>query len=173
MAEVADISTWLVTGASSGFGQSIGIAALEAGQKVIGATRDVAQAQTANPEFVAKGGIWLQLDPAHPESFEHFAKACAEHDIDVLVNNAGYAFIGGVEDTRQVAVYQCLEYRCLTCCLSEEEVRDQFDVNFWGPLRAVRAVLPSMRAKGRGDIVLISSGAGYANNGTIPRLKLY
>ncbi|KAI1113967.1 hypothetical protein F5Y14DRAFT_416492 [Nemania sp. NC0429] len=136
-------TTWLVTGASAGIGQSISIAALNAGYKVVGATRDVAKAQVANPGFAAKGGIWLQLDPAHPDSSSHFAKAQEEYDIDVLVNNAGYAFIGGVEDT------------------SEEEVQDQLSANFWGPLRAVRAILPSMRAKGRGHIVLISSGAVY------------
>ncbi|KAK5627660.1 hypothetical protein RRF57_003375 [Xylaria bambusicola] len=125
------------------FGQAIALVALKAGHKVIGATRDVAKAQVSSPDFTAKGGIWLQLDPAHPDSFNQFSKAQIDYDIDVLVNNAGYAFIGGVEDT------------------SEEEVRDQMDVNFWGPLRAVRAVLPSMRAKGRGHIVLISSGAGF------------
>ncbi|KAI0450348.1 NAD(P)-binding protein [Xylaria acuta] len=137
------VFTWLITGASSGFGESIASVALEEGHKVIGATRDVAKAQVANPGFAAKGGIWLQLDPAHPDSFNQFSKAQEEYDIDVLVNNAGYAFIGGVEDT------------------SEQEVRDQMEVNFWGPLRAVQAVLPSMRAKGRGNIVLISSGAGF------------
>ncbi|KAI0811585.1 hypothetical protein GGR55DRAFT_688652 [Xylaria sp. FL0064] len=143
MAAEATPSTWLVTGASSGIGQSICIAALNAGQKVIGATRDVARAAAANPDFVAKGGIWIQLDPAHPDSFRHFAQAQEEYDFDVLVNNAGYSFIGGVEDT------------------SEEEVQDQLNVNFLGPLRAVRAVLPSMRAKRRGHIVLISSGIVY------------
>ncbi|KAI8625012.1 NAD(P)-binding protein [Xylariaceae sp. FL1651] len=139
----AKVSTWLITGASSGFGQSIAVAALQAGNKVIGATRDVARAQEMNADFSDKGGIWLQLDPARHDSYEHFAKAAEEYDIDVLVNNAGYAFIGGVEDT------------------SEEEVREQMNVNFWGPLRAVRAVLPSMRAKRSGSIVLISSGAGF------------
>ena len=43
---------------------------------------------------------------------------------------------------------------------SEEEVRSQMEINFYGPLRTVRAILPSMRAKGSGNIVLISSGAG-------------
>ncbi|KAI0861549.1 hypothetical protein F4860DRAFT_162482 [Xylaria cubensis] len=143
MAADTKVSTWLVTGASSGIGRSISIAALDAGQKVIGATRDVARAQATNSEFTAKGGIWLQLDPADPDSSKHFAKAQEEYDFDVLINNAGYAFIGGVEDT------------------SEEEVQDQFDVNFWGPLRAIRAILPSLRAKRRGNIVLISSGIVY------------
>jgi NAD(P)-dependent dehydrogenase (short-subunit alcohol dehydrogenase family) len=44
---------------------------------------------------------------------------------------------------------------------SEDEVRQQMEVNFYGPLRAVRACLPIMRAKGSGHIVLISSGAGF------------
>ncbi|KAI0407736.1 hypothetical protein F4802DRAFT_525333 [Xylaria palmicola] len=143
MTAEARVSTWLVTGASTGIGRSISIAALNAGQRVVGTTRDVAKAQAANPEFASKGGVWLQLDPAHPDSASHFARVQEQHDIDVLVNNAGYAFVGGVEDT------------------SEEEVQDQFEVNFWGPLRAVRAFLPSMRAKGRGNIVLISSGIVY------------
>ncbi|KAI1422945.1 hypothetical protein F5Y12DRAFT_571207 [Xylaria sp. FL1777] len=143
MAADATVSTWLVTGASSGIGQAICIAALGAGHKVVGATRNVAKAEAANPDFEARGGIWIQLDPAHPDSFRHFAQAQEQYDFDVLVNNAGYAFIGGVEDT------------------SEEEVQDQLNVNFLGPLRAVRAVLPSMRAKGRGHIVLISSGIVY------------
>ena len=43
---------------------------------------------------------------------------------------------------------------------SEEEVRSQMEVNFYGPLRSVRALLPSMRSRGSGNIVLISSGAG-------------
>ncbi|KAI0543676.1 hypothetical protein F4679DRAFT_567799 [Xylaria curta] len=152
MAAEAKVSTWLVTGASSGIGRSISIAALNAGQKVVGATRDVARAQTTNPEFAARGGIWLQLDPADPDSSKHFAKAQEEYDFDVLINNAGYSFIGGVEDT------------------SEEEVQDQFGVNFWGPLRAIRAILPSMRAKRRGNIVLISSGIVYM---TVPGRGAY
>lgn len=44
---------------------------------------------------------------------------------------------------------------------SEDEVRDQMEVNFYGPLRTVRACIPAMRAKGSGNIVLISSGSGY------------
>ncbi|KAI0427616.1 hypothetical protein F5Y09DRAFT_315733 [Xylaria sp. FL1042] len=135
--------SWLVTGASSGLGLSISMATLQAGHKVIGATRDVAKAEKANPDFSSKGGIWVQLDPAQKDSYDQFAKISKEHDIDVLVNSAGYAFIGGVEDT------------------SEDEVRAQMEVNFYAPLRAVRACLPAMRAKKFGHVVLISSGAGF------------
>ncbi|KAI1822034.1 NAD(P)-binding protein [Xylaria intraflava] len=139
-----NVSTWLVTGASAGFGQAISMAALTAGHRVIGGTRDVAKAEAANPGFTAKGGIWMQLDPSHPSAFDQFSKGQGGYDIDVLVNNAGYAFVGGVEDG------------------SEADVREQMDINFWGPLRAVQAVLPSMREKRRGNIVLISSGTVYS-----------
>jgi NADP-dependent 3-hydroxy acid dehydrogenase YdfG len=96
----ARLSTWLITGASSGFGKSLALEALSAGYKVIGTTRDVGKAEVSVPEFASKGGIWVGLDPAQKDSFEQFSKLSQEHDVDVLVNNAGYAFIGGVEDTR-------------------------------------------------------------------------
>ncbi|KAB8233252.1 uncharacterized protein BDW43DRAFT_311328 [Aspergillus alliaceus] len=57
------------------------------------------------------------------------------------LKNAGYPFIGGVEDT------------------SEIEVRDEREVNFYGTLRAVRACLPVTRARGSEHIILISHGA--------------
>lgn len=94
------IRTWLVTGASSGLGKSLALEALKAGQKVIGTTRDVRNAEESCPEFEKGGGIWLAVDPAQKDSQEVFTKASQEHKVDVLVNNAGYAFIGGVEDTR-------------------------------------------------------------------------
>ncbi|KAK2756648.1 hypothetical protein FQN54_005093 [Arachnomyces sp. PD_36] len=136
-------STWLITGASSGIGKSLAFEALKAGHKVIGTTRDVGKAEIGCPDFSAKGGIWVGVDPGQKDAYDQFAKCSQEHNIDVLVNNAGYAFIGGIEDT------------------SEDEVRDQMEVNFYGPLRAVQACLPAMRARGSGSIVLISSGAGF------------
>ncbi|KAI1199405.1 hypothetical protein F5X97DRAFT_296387 [Nemania serpens] len=139
----AKLTSWLITGASSGLGQSIAIAALQAGHKVIGTTRNVSQAEKSSPTFAEKGGIWVHLDPAQKNSHDQFAKVSKEHDIDVLVNNAGYAFIGGVED------------------ISEEELRAQMEVNFYAPFRTVQACLPVMRAKGAGHVVLISSASGF------------
>ncbi|KAM7185434.1 hypothetical protein V8F20_011806 [Naviculisporaceae sp. PSN 640] len=136
--------TWLITGASSGFGKSLALQALAAGFKVLGTTRDIRKAQSQVPDFATRGGIWLELDPGSDDAFEQFSKVSREHGgMDVLVNNAGYAFIGGVEDT------------------SEEEVQSQMNVNFYGPLRTIKACLPAMRTKGSGNIVLISSGAGF------------
>lgn len=93
-------STWLVTGASSGLGKAIAMEALQNGHKVIGTTRDEQQAKHSFPEFQSNGGIWLLLDPGKEEAFAKMVEFSKKHAIDVLVNNAGYAFIGGVEDTR-------------------------------------------------------------------------
>ena len=95
--------TWLITGASSGLGSSLALQVLRAGHKVIGTTRNVHSAENSRPEFATNGGIWVDLDPGQTIAHEQFSKLSREHDIDVLVNNAGYAFIGGVEDTRYVA----------------------------------------------------------------------
>ena len=155
--------TWLITGASSGLGKSLALEALKAGYKVIGTTRDISKAEIAYPDFSVKGGIWLGLDPAQKDAYDKFAQFSQEYNVDVLVNNAGYAFIGGVEDTRSVTSWPYYQAKsCLTIPMfSETEVRDQMEVNFYGPLRAVRACLPVMRARGSGHIILISSGAGY------------
>ena len=91
---------WLITGASSGLGKSIASEALKAGYRVIGTTRDVGQARVSFPSFSSQGGTWLELDHAQKDAFDRFSHCAQTHDVDVLVNSAGYAFIGGVEDTR-------------------------------------------------------------------------
>lgn len=160
-------STWLITGASSGIGKSLALEALNSGARVVGTTRDVDKAETSFPEFVKRGGIWITLDPAQKDTFERFSKCATDYDIDVLINNAGYAFIGGVEDTRSVFESCAMIVLSLTCTNSEDEVREQMEVNFYGPLRAVRACLPVMRSKGLGNLVLISSGAGYVKTSSL------
>lgn len=65
--------------------------------------------------------------------------------LDVLVNNAGYGLLGAIEEC------------------GDEQVRRNFETNFFGPLEVIRAALPVMRAQGSGHIVNISAAAAIAN----------
>ena len=166
--------TWLITGASSGLGKAIAAEALTANHRVIGTTRDIDRAETSYPEFAPNGGIWVCLDPAQHDAYERFSEVAVEYNVDVLVNSAKYAFIGAVEDTRYAlaptpfhdicSTYNDVFMELADLSFSEEEVRAQMEVNFYGPLRAARACLPIMRDKGSGHIILISSGAGYVKS---------
>jgi short-subunit dehydrogenase len=89
---------WLVTGASSGLGAQIVLAALEAGHKVVATARNVAKAQESYPEVEQKGGQWLTLDVTSKETSSVIEKAVKDEGINVVVNNAGYALRGVLED---------------------------------------------------------------------------
>lgn len=91
---------WLVTGASSGLGAQIVIAALKAGHKVVATARNIAKAQEAYPEIEQQGGSWLKLDVTSKETSSVVEKAVKDHNINVVVNNAGYALRGVLEDLR-------------------------------------------------------------------------
>jgi len=87
----------------------------------------------------------LQLDVTDDASVKNAINTIVEKEgqIDVLVNNAGYAITGAVED------------------ISTEEVKDQFDTNFFGVYRTTQAVLPIMRKQKNGRIITISSVLGF------------
>ena len=91
---------WLITGASSGLGRALALQVLRAGHKVIGTTRNIHSAQKSCHDFATNGGLWVKLDPGQKTAENDFRKLAQGYEIDVLVNNAGYAFVGGVEDTR-------------------------------------------------------------------------
>lgn len=142
--------TWLITGTSSGFGLAIAQAVLASGGRVAATARDPAsltRLHQAAPDRV----LPLALDVTQPDQI-HAAIAAADTafgGIDVLVNNAGYGFQGGVEES------------------SEEEIREQFEVNFFGLAAATRAVLPIMRRQHSGYIVNFSSVAGLMGIGGV------
>jgi len=139
--------TILVTGASSGIGQSTARLLAERGFTVFGTAR---KPDPQNHESFTM----LALDVRSDES----VRACVDQvmaksgRLDVLVNNAGYAITGAAEET------------------SVEEAKAQFETNFFGIVRMVNAVLPGMRAAGAGKIINISSLAG---NTAIPYSGLY
>ncbi|MEZ4668637.1 MAG: oxidoreductase [Anaerolineae bacterium] len=134
---------WFITGVSTGLGRTLAEAVLENGDYVAGTLRQAEQmaAFTAlNPERA----FAVQMDVTRPEQVEAAVKQVVDHfgRIDVLVNNSGHGMIGAIEET------------------SDAEARHLFDVNVFGVLTVLRAVLPHLRAQKRGWIVNLSSQGG-------------
>ncbi|KAI1171517.1 hypothetical protein F4777DRAFT_48963 [Nemania sp. FL0916] len=135
--------TWLITGSSSGFGLAITRLAQARGHNVIATSRNPGRTPELVDEIVGRGGRWLQLELTDLDCGKLIDSLEAEGTaIDVLVNTAGMAIVGVLES------------------FSEAEARQQMDINFFGPLRLIRAVTPYMRKRRSGTIVNFSSGAG-------------
>ncbi|KAF3066627.1 Retinol dehydrogenase 8 [Trichoderma lentiforme] len=137
------MTVFLVTGASSGLGLALSLEALRRGHRVIGATRDSTKARTANPEFERLGGVWLSMDVSSSSCEDCVRNIAEKENVDVLINSAGYALLGPVEQ------------------ISDVEAHAQMETNFHGTLRTVRGVLPTFRSRRSGTIVNITSGAGF------------
>lgn len=148
------VQTWLVTGASSGLGAAITVAALQAGYKVIATARNPAKAAEEYPQIEKLGGIWIELDVTKIETTKKVEEIIHNTGgvVDVVVNNAGYSLLGTIED------------------MSESEIETQFSTNVYGPVRILKAVLPFMRAAKSGTIVNISSSAGLDS---LPTCAMY
>jgi len=133
--------TWLVTGATSGFGRTIVDAALARGDAVVATSRQTnGLADLEGDERV----LVTRLDVTNAAEREAAVAAALERfgRIDVLVNNAGRTQVGAVEET------------------TEDELRALFDLHFFAPAALTRLVLPAMRAQGGGAIVQMSSVGG-------------
>ncbi|WP_213763580.1 SDR family oxidoreductase [Caballeronia sp. dw_19] len=127
----------LVTGASSGLGHATAQLLTTLGHRVYG---------TSRKSDAVTDAAWpmLALDVCSDLSVRACLAEILEREgrIDVLVNNAGHAFVGAIEET------------------DIDEAKAQFETNFFGALRMMLGVLPFMRAQGAGHIVNISSLAG-------------
>jgi NAD(P)-dependent dehydrogenase (short-subunit alcohol dehydrogenase family) len=128
----------LITGCSSGIGRDLAQRLAQAGYSVVATAR---KPETLDDLPVA---LKLPLDVAQPASINQAVESVLQRfgRIDILVNNAGYAMYGVVEE------------------ISDEQVQWMFDVNVFGALRMVRAVVPHMREQGAGRIINISSIVG-------------
>jgi NAD(P)-dependent dehydrogenase (short-subunit alcohol dehydrogenase family) len=138
----------LITGASSGVGQATARLLSEKGCRVFGTSRNPSRAQaTSDIEM-------LTLDVCDDDSVVACVKTVSDRvgRLDVLVNNAGYELAGALEE------------------LSLEEAKAQFETNFFGMIRMVKAVMPLMRQQKGGQIINISSLAGLT---TIPFMGIY
>jgi len=138
------MTNWLITGIGSGLGRALARAALRRGDTVFGTSR-----RDHDPEFEAMAPGRAHLVPVDLGDREAVRAAVARAEqlaggIDRLVNNAGYGLAGAVEE------------------VSIEEMIDLFQVNLFGAVRMIQAVLPGMRGRGRGHIVNITSVSGLA-----------
>jgi len=134
---------WFVTGSSRGLGREFVEAALSRGDKVAATARNTASLE----DLVATYGdavLPLAMDVTDKAAVIESVERAVEHfgRLDVVVNNAGYAQIGAVEE------------------LTERELRDQLETNLFGAVWVVQAVLPHLRAQGAGHIIQLSSAAG-------------
>jgi len=135
---------WLITGVSSGIGRALANAALSEGGYVVGTLRKAEQA--AEFESIAPGrAIALQLDVTDRPKVAAEIPRLLERigSLDVLVNNAGYGMNGALEE------------------LSDEEIDRCIATNLVAPMTMIRAVLPHMRERRRGDIINVSSISGF------------
>ena len=137
------MSVWFVTGASRGLGLEVVRAALERGDSVVATARNPEAVLAALPGFDERL-LAVPLDVTDQgQAEEAVARAVRRFGgIDVLVNNAGRGLVGAVEET------------------SDAEARAVFDINVFGLLTVLRAVVPVMRAAGRGRVLNVSSTGG-------------
>ena len=144
----------IITGASSGFGKAFAQALLEAGFRVVGTVRK----PEAAPEFeqLKPGFAFARvLDVTQaPESLASMVEEIEQNvgPVYALINNAGYGHEGTLEES------------------SMDELRQQFEVNVFGAVAMMKAVLPHMRARRAGRILNVTSMGGLM---TMPGLSYY
>jgi NAD(P)-dependent dehydrogenase (short-subunit alcohol dehydrogenase family) len=146
------MSTWLITGCSSGLGHALAEAVIGTGHNAVVTARNVtsvADLSDASPERV----LAVALDVTKPEQVASAVQQAQQRfgGVDVLVNNAGYGYRSAVEEG------------------DDADIRTLFETHFFGTVAMIKAVLPGMRGRRSGAIVNISSigaqltpvGSGY------------
>src|SRR3954467_1813162 len=134
---------WFITGSSRGLGREFVEAALSRGDRVAATARSTAHLD----DLVAAcghGSLPLAVEVTDKAPVFASVRRAEEHfgRLDVIVNNAGYAQIGAIEE------------------LTEQELRDQLETNVFGAVWVIQAALPHLRAQGSGHIIQLSSAAG-------------
>ncbi len=140
---MADHKVWFITGCSTGFGRELAQIAAQHGDQVVGTLRQDEQVEAFN-YLVPEHTLGVKLDVTQPEQITAGVQRALEAHgrIDVLVNNAGYGSLGALEE------------------VPDEEIRQQFEVNVFGAINMIKAVLPTMRKQRSGHILNITSIAG-------------
>jgi len=145
---------WFVTGASKGLGLVLVKKLLQEGYRVAATSRNIKDLQQA-VGINSDAFLPLSVDLKDEKSVEKGIWDTVTHfgAIDVVVNNAGYGQVGSLEE------------------LSDEEVRQNFDINVFGVLNVIRKVLPYMRKQRSGHFFNIASVGGFI--GTFPGFGSY
>ncbi|MDR2566351.1 MAG: SDR family NAD(P)-dependent oxidoreductase [Bifidobacteriaceae bacterium] len=141
------MSTWFITGCSTGLGHALAQAVLDAGHKAAVTARhpealaDIAAAHPAT-------ALPLALDVTDHAQMADAVRQAAERfgGIDVLINNAGHGYRSAIEEA------------------DTADVDELFATNFFGPINLIKQVLPGMRQRRSGTIVNVSSIAGRTSN---------
>jgi NAD(P)-dependent dehydrogenase (short-subunit alcohol dehydrogenase family) len=146
MSDASHSRIWLITGTSSGFGWALARHVLAQGDRVIATARRLDVFSEWEREFPGQCRC-LALDVSNPDQVREVVAEAADAfgGLDVIVNNAGYAVAGALEE------------------LSASEIAANFDTNFFGALNVIRCALPVLRAQNRGHIVNISAAAAISN----------
>lgn len=150
---MTSLKTLLITGVSSGFGRALAEEALAAGHRVVGTVRGE-PARLAFESLSPGAAIGRVLDVTDFDAIDGVVAdiEASVGAIDVLVNNAGYGHEGVMEESPL------------------PEMRRQFDVNVFGAVAMMKAVLPFMRQRRRGHILNITSMGGHI---TMPGIAYY
>jgi len=150
---MASAKTILITGVSSGFGQALAREALAVGHRVIGTVRN-SEARQAFEALDKQRAFGYLLDVTDVERIYEVAGEIESTvgPIDVLVNNAGYGHEGVLEESPLA------------------EMRRQFDVNVFGAVAMIKAVVPGMRQRRCGHIINITSMGSFI---TMPGISYY
>ena len=139
--------TVLTTGANSGIGLATTLELARRGHRSIGTVRSEAKAEVVH-DVAAEVGVEVETVLLDVTDAERCAEVIAEVGPDLygLVNNAGYALTGAIED------------------ITDDEARHLFETMVLAPMRLSRLALPALRANGRGRIVNVSSIAGLVSS---------
>ncbi|MDM9384707.1 oxidoreductase [Chlorogloeopsis sp. ULAP01] len=139
---------WLITGCSTGFGRALAEAVLKKGDHLLATAREPEQLRALIDHY-PKTAFGERLDVTICQEIQAAVDAAIKTfgRIDVLVNNAGYGLIGALEE------------------VSDADIRQQFETNFFGAVHLIQTVLPLMRQQGSGHIVNMSSTAGLVGFG--------
>jgi NAD(P)-dependent dehydrogenase (short-subunit alcohol dehydrogenase family) len=140
---IANDAVWLVTGCSKGLGGAIAQEALKAGYRVVITARRVADVADIAEKY-PDTALAVALDVTDRDQIAAATKAAVARfgSVDVLVNNAGYGYLGAIEEG------------------DDADVRALFETDLFAPVNLIKAVLPGMRSRRRGHIVNISSIGG-------------